>query len=201
MWSNYDFTPDTRHQTPDTRHQTPDTRHQTPDTRHQTPDTPIIADFEGKSKYFLRTKNYDGSISDVEISFKIHKFAVEDYWKNDWQERKRKKELSLDELGQVFGGRNILDGLCGRNVSKTELDSLTSRSAEDEALNNLEDEELEKVIDGLSEKQRKRIEMKFLGDLTFKEIAKFESDKVSARAVEYSVQAALQNLTKILSKF
>ncbi|MDR1364059.1 MAG: hypothetical protein LBJ32_00260, partial [Oscillospiraceae bacterium] len=154
---------------------------------------------KGKSKYFLKTENYDGSIIDVEVNFEIYKFEVDDFWKNDWQERKRKKELSLDDLGQVVGGLNTFDKFGGRNVSNEALSFLTSKSAEDKAFDKLENEELEKVIGGLSEKQKRRIEMRFFGNMTFEEIAKIE--KTATIPVYKSIKLALKILKKILENY
>jgi RNA polymerase sigma-70 factor (ECF subfamily) len=54
-------------------------------------------------------------------------------------------------------------------------------------------------LNKLSEKQRKRIELKFYNGLTFEEIAKAEN--CSKVAVHYSVQMALETLKKILESF
>lgn len=135
-------------------------------------------------KKIIKTINADGSIAEVEVSFEVWKFDKDDFWQIDWQERKHKQELSLEELGQVSGGRDIYDL------------ALISNSAEFECFNKFSSETLHKAMYKLSEKQRRRIFLKFFRGLTFEEIAKIENSSESS--MKSAIYLGLQNLKKIL---
>ncbi|MDR2073764.1 MAG: hypothetical protein LBP36_00075 [Oscillospiraceae bacterium] len=98
--------------------------------------------------------------------------------------KKRKRELSLDDLGQVVGGKHIHDS------------GLIFKSAEEETMKNFESEEVKKSLDKLSDKQRRRIVLRFYHKFTNQQIA--EVEKCSTRMVEKSILIAIQNLKKIL---
>jgi RNA polymerase sigma factor (sigma-70 family) len=140
-------------------------------------------------EFKIKTVCYDGKVIEVKVNFAVWKFDKDDFWKNDWQERKRKQEnsieeLSEEELGQVVGGRNVY------NLG------LISDSAETEYFRKFTNEILQKAMSELSEKQRRRIMFHYFENLTFEEIAKIEN--VSIQSANGSVKYALQNLKKIL---
>jgi RNA polymerase sigma factor (sigma-70 family) len=126
----------------------------------------------------------DGSIIEVEVSFEIWKFYKDDFWQNNWQNRKLQKELSLEELGQVVGGKNVYDL------------GLISDSAESEYFCKFLNEILQKAMNKLSEKQRRRIILHFFKDLTFEEIAKIENCSESSvkTMIYYALRILKENL-------
>jgi RNA polymerase sigma factor (sigma-70 family) len=139
------------------------------------------------SEFKIKTICYDGKVIEVEVNCEIHKFDTEDRWKEDYQNRKHKKELSVEELGQVVRGRNICDL------------GLISDSAESEYFHKFSNEILQKAMSELSEKQRRRIVLHYFENLTFEEIAKAEN--ISFYSAKESIEYALHNLKKILESF
>jgi RNA polymerase sigma factor (sigma-70 family) len=137
-------------------------------------------------EFLIETTNYDGTVTKVGVNMEVYEFNTQDHWKQDWQDRKQKHELSLDDLGQVVGGRHIHDN------------GLIFKSAEEEIMKKFESEEVKKSLGKLSEKQRRRIKLKFFENLTFEEIAKIEN--ISLDSTKESIKYALKNLMKILEK-
>jgi RNA polymerase sigma factor (sigma-70 family) len=139
------------------------------------------------SEFKIKTICYGGKVIEVKVNYEICKFDTEDRWKNDWQNRKLKRELSLEELGQVVGGRNVYDP------------GLISDSAESEYFRKFSNEILQKALSELSEKQRRRIILRFFTGLTNSQISEIE--KCGETRVENSILLALKNLRKILENF
>jgi DNA-directed RNA polymerase specialized sigma24 family protein len=150
---------------------------------------------EANLKKTIKTINFDGSITEVEVSFDVWKADKEFSGKERYYKARTKSYLSFDELmrrNESFDSEKSIAELPAK---------LIEPSFENEIFANVENEILQKAISKLSKKQRRRIMFYYFENLTFEEIAKFESKKISARAIEYSVEAAVKNLKKILEKF
>ncbi|GHV25137.1 hypothetical protein FACS189465_2920 [Clostridia bacterium] len=125
----------------------------------------------------IKTQDYNGKITEIEVELDIYEFDKDNFWQEDWRDRKSKQQNSIDDF-------------CAE---------LTSVSSEDEYIKKSEIDELFKAIDQLSEIQRNRIILHYFYGLKFFQISKLEN--VSARNIKRSVKLALENLNKILAKF
>jgi RNA polymerase sigma factor (sigma-70 family) len=138
----------------------------------------------------IKTVNNDGSIAEIEVSFEIWEFDKNDFWQNDWQERKRAKENSIEEMFEHN------KQICRHEMIDT---ALVCESAESEYFRRYLFQKLYKALEKLPEKQRKRLIFYFFDNLNFSQIAKIENcSKSSAKTLIYR---ALQNLREILEKF
>ena len=50
----------------------------------------------------IKTTNYDGTIIEVEVNISIYNFDKENYWQEDWRDRKSKQESSLEEMYSYY---------------------------------------------------------------------------------------------------
>ena len=50
----------------------------------------------------IKTTNYDGTIIEVEVNISIYNFDKENYWQEDWRDRKSKQESSLEEIYSYY---------------------------------------------------------------------------------------------------
>lgn len=73
----------------------------------------------------------------------------------------------------------------------------TATSVEDTAISHIQNEQLHKAIAQLTEIQGRRLSLYYFAGLNYAQIAELEG--CTARAVEYSVEAALKNLRTILN--
>ncbi|MDR1628314.1 MAG: sigma-70 family RNA polymerase sigma factor [Oscillospiraceae bacterium] len=141
----------------------------------------------------IKTINFDGSITEVEVSFDVWKADKEFNSKENYQNYKKRKhsdnrkfEISLEEI------------LERQNNQKPD-EVLICESAENAHFHELSNEMPQKVLGKLSEKQRRRVILKFFENLTFEEIAKIEN--ISFYSAKESIEAAVKKLNKILEKF
>lgn len=138
---------------------------------------------ETEGRYYISFKDGQGARHEFEISETLyHAFDT----------------FELEDLSYL----NVWD----RHIEHSEVwEPTLSRRAfgkpadfEESMLKKLRDEQLHNAIRQLPEKQRNRLFLHYFEGLTYMEIAKKEN--CSVRAVEYSVQGAIQRLRKILKK-
>lgn len=135
---------------------------------------------------FIEIFDVDGKSQEIPVDEKTWQFDKDDFWKEDWQERKAKQRNSYEQLCEIY--------------ERGELpDKLVVESCEDAYIKDYEKEILWKAINSLSEKQKRRLLMYFFDGLTFVQISKIEN--CSERSVKDAVYLALQNLKKFLEKF
>jgi RNA polymerase sigma-70 factor (ECF subfamily) len=142
----------------------------------------------------IRTTNYDGTISEIEVSGEVYEYDKNFNSKENYHEHKkrphsdgRKYEVSFEEICEFN------ENVCNFQALPEEM---TSKSAENEYM---KDSNLELALDELPDVQRRRLLLHFRFGLTQSEIAKAEN--ISKMAVNYSIKSAIKNLKKILSKF
>ena len=136
----------------------------------------------------------NGQKLSVEVSREVYEFDKEYYWKEDYQEYKKRKhsddrkfETSLE--GILEFNNQICNHKCLPN-------SLTTESAETQYIKKFQKETLYKALGELSEKQRRRFILHFLNRLTFEEIAVVE--KTTHSAIVQSVQIAAKIVRSIM---
>ncbi len=132
----------------------------------------------------IKTTNYDGTVIEVEVNINVYNYDKENYWQEDWRERKSKQEDSYESVCAY----------CRKNGLPPELQE---ESSEDTYLRNFEYEQLYKAIDSLPPAQRRRIILRYFYGLSCEEIADIEN--VSKRAVEISIHNAQISLFKALN--
>ena len=131
----------------------------------------------------IKTKNYDGTIIEVEVNINVYNYDKENYWQEDWRARKSKQEYSYESVCSYYE----------KNGLPLELQE---ESSEDTYLRNFEYEQLYKAIDSLPSAQRRRVILRYFHGLTLQQIADVEH--VSLNAVEISVKNAQKRIKKVL---
>ena len=134
--------------------------------------------------YVITITDGNGNKITVEVSYEVYEFDKECYWKEKWQERRRKYEDSIEEI--YLHNKNACN-------YQTLPEKLILSSPEEFYLPK---EELHNAINKLPEKQRRRFILYYLNGLTFEEIATAEN--ISQQVAEKSTQKALSNLNKII---
>ena len=144
----------------------------------------------------IRTRNYNGEIREIEVSLKVWKFDKDDFCKQDWQKEK--------DAGRVYSYDEICCQKESGHISKLPK-NFGDISAENEyiqAFNHNEHknliQKLHKALNQLSDKQRKRIILRFFRDVTISRIAKTE--KSTERTIYLTISSAINRLDEILSK-
>ena len=90
---------------------------------------------------------------------------------------------------------NVVD----RHIEQSEVwENTLNMRAEEIVFRRFQEEKLHKAINGLPEKQKKRLILHYFQELTYVEIA--EREQCSTRAVEYSIHGAIQSLKKFFEK-
>ena len=59
----------------------------------------------------IKTTNYDGTVIEVEVNINIYNFDKENYWQEDWRNRKSKQENSIEEMYIYYEKGGIPHGL------------------------------------------------------------------------------------------
>lgn len=145
-----------------------------------------------ESQITIETKNRDGTISEIDVSFGIAEYDKKFCGKEKYYKRKTKNYPSFDELMQQ-------NESCEEDGIAKLPAQLAAPSFESEAISNIENEILKEAIKKISEKHRRRLELCFFKGLTFKEIG--ISENVSKMAICYSIQATIKRLKKLLEEF
>ena len=134
----------------------------------------------------IKTTNYDGTIIEVEVNINIYNYDKENYWQEDWRERKSKQEDSYESLCAY----------CEKNGLPLELQE---KSSEDTYLKNFEYEQLYKAIDKLPKTQRRRIILKYFHGLSIQQISTVEN--VNRKNIEKSLIKAEESIRKYVERF
>lgn len=139
--------------------------------------------YELNGKYYISFKDGQGLQHEMEINHTL--FQAFD-------------RFELDDLSHL----NVVD----RHLEQSEVweSTLNARafhqpeSVEGIVFRNIQSEELHKVIQKLTEIQRRRLTMYYFENMTYEQIAKKEG--CTKMPVKRSVDAAIENLKKILEK-
>lgn len=134
----------------------------------------------------IKTTNYDGTIMEVEVNINIYNFDKENYWQEDWRNRKSKQEDSFEELCSYYEKNGLLL-------------ELQEESSEDTYLKNFEYEQLYKAIDKLPKTQRRRIILRYFYGLTLKQISEIENVKI--QVIDHSIKKAMTKLKNMSNDF
>lgn len=150
--------------------------------RNKSKDNPYTLGFNNEKQiYTVEFVDNKEVMHKVEISEKIYKAFDEFELEDVSQIHKYQRHIEHSEIYE--------DNLNARSI-KTEI------SLEEQVENKIVREEIKKAIDSLSEIQRKRIKMYFFDGLTQQQIADLE--RTSLRAVQYTLNSAINNLKEIL---
>jgi len=138
-----------------------------------------------KNKNELTAVNGDGKEVEIEVSFEIAEFDKKDFWKQDYQKRKRKQQNSIEEMlefNETVWNHETLDA------------ALTAKSPENHYIENFKNELFKKALDTLSEKQKERLLLHFLDKLSFAKIGRLEG--ISRKVANRNVKEAVEKLKK-----
>lgn len=135
-----------------------------------------------ENKYKVKFKDSSNNQVNIEISEQIYtefdRFELQDISEMNKYDR-HIEHLQLNEIA------------LNKRIKEKEI------NIEDIVIRNLENEKLYEAILKLPKLQKRRLIMYYFKDLALKEIAKKE--KVSIRAIQYSINIALKNLKKFLN--
>lgn len=134
----------------------------------------------------IKTTNYDGTVIEVEVNINIYKFDKENYWQEDWRNRKSKQENSIEEMYSYYEK-------CGLPHE------LQEESTELTYIRNSEYQELHQAINKLPKTQKRRIILRYFHGMTLQQIADLE--KVNINAIRKSIDSALYKLKKLSNDF
>lgn len=134
----------------------------------------------------IKTTNYDGTIIEVEVNINIYNFDKENYWQEDWRDRKSKQESSFEEMYRYYEKGGIPP-------------ELQEESTELTYIRNFEYEELHKAINKLPDVQRRRIILRYFYNLTLQQISNIEN--VNKMSVKNSLDVAIKKLRKMSNDF
>jgi RNA polymerase sigma factor (sigma-70 family) len=143
------------------------------------------------SEYTIETKNSDGTISEIDVSFDVAEYDKKFRGKEKYHKAKTKDYPSFDDLMQQ--NESFEEGSIAKLPAQ-----LGTPSFESEAISNIKSEIILEAIKTLSEKQRRRIILRFLCDMTISQIAEIE--KCDGRNIHSAIKLGLQNLKKILEE-
>lgn len=136
---------------------------------------------------YIKYKFVTGEKVYVEVvDIKIYEYHIENYWQEDWRERKNDKESSFEEIYSMYER-------CGLPQE------LQEQSSEDSYITRCQYEKLYKAINLLPKTQRRRIILKYFHNLTIKEIAELE--KISPQTVKEGLSKAKSQIKKYVEKF
>ena len=150
--------------------------------RNKSKDNPYVLGYdEDKNTYIVEFTDNKKIIHKVEISDKVYeafdKFELEDVS----ELHKYSKHIEHSEL-------------CEETLNKRALHKNISVEEEVEKL--ILNEQLKKAINSLPDIQKNRIKKYFFEDKTFEQIA--NEEKCTKRAVKFSIDIALEKISKIL---
>lgn len=134
----------------------------------------------------IKTTNYDGTVIEVEVNINIYNFDKENYWQEDWRNRKSKQENSIEEMYSYYEK-------CGTPHE------LQEESTELTYIRNSEYQELHQAINKLPKTQKRRIILRYFHGMTLQQIADIENVKV--QVVDRSIKKAITNLKKYVEHF
>lgn len=134
----------------------------------------------------IKTTNYDGTVIEVEVNINIYKFDKENYWQEDWRNRKSKQENSIEEMHSYYEKCGIPH-------------ELQEESTELTYIRNSEYQELHQAINKLPKTQKRRIILRYFHGMTLQQIADLE--KVNINAIRKSIDSALYKLKKLSNDF
>lgn len=134
----------------------------------------------------IKTTNYDGTIIEVEVNINVYNYDKENYWQEDWRNRKAKQEDSYEEMCNFYQKNGLPP-------------ELQEESSEIKYIRNYEYEELHRAIDKLPKTQRRRIILRYFHGLTLKQISDLE--KVNINSIQKSINKALIKLRTLSNDF
>jgi len=143
------------------------------------------------SEYTIETKNSDGTIAEIEVSFDIAEYDKKYRGKEKYHKAKTKDYPSFDELMQQ--NESFEEG----GIAKLPV-QLGTASFESEAISNIESEILHKAIEKLHIKQRRRIILRYFKGLNLSKISEIE--KVSFQAISKDIMKILKILKYLLEQ-
>lgn len=143
------------------------------------------------SDYTIETKNSDGTISEIDVSFDVAEYDKKFRGKEKYYQEKTKDYPSFDDLMQQ--NESFEEG----GIAKLPV-QLGTASFESEAISNIESEILNKAIEKLPMKQRRRIILRYFKGLSLNEISEIE--KVSFQAISKDIMKILKILKYLLEQ-
>lgn len=157
--------------------------------RRKSKDNPYTLDYNDKEQiYTVSFIDNKEVIHNVEVSKKVFeafdKFELEDI-------------SELHKVDKHIDGRNI-DNTDYTDIVLYHLGISNYKSVEEEIEEKLQNEELYKAINLLSETQKRRLKLYYFEDLTLQEIADIEG--CSAKNVYKSIEQAKEKIEKNLKK-
>ncbi len=137
--------------------------------------------------YVITITDGNGKKITVEVSYEVYRFE-KNYRRHALHDNQElENNLSFEEFCEINEG-----------LYMKIPEQLTTSSCETEIINNFSNKELNKAIDQLPGKQRRRLILYYSNGLTFEEIAKAEG--THKMSIKQSVDCALKNLNKTLRK-
>ena len=134
-----------------------------------------------KNKYKVKFKDFSNNKINIEISEQVYiefnRFELQD-------------KSEMNEYDRHIEHLNLTETALNKRIKEKEV------NIEDVVIKSLENEKLYKAILKKPELQKRRLLMFYFKNLALKEIAKKE--KVSIRAIQYSIHNALKNLKNFL---
>lgn len=132
---------------------------------------------------FVSFKDVNGVLQIVEVNAEVFEIFNKSELRDISQMHEYERHI---EHSEVFEN----------NLYKRSIDK--ALSVEEEVINKTTFENLKNAINNLPEIQRRRIKKYYFDDMTFEEIAKEEN--CTKRAVKFSIDIALEKISKILKK-
>ena len=150
--------------------------------RRKTKDNPyVIERINGVN--FVSFKDANGVLQIVEVNKDVFEIFNESELRDISQMHEYERHIEHSEIFE-------------NNLYKRSIDKAIS--VEDEIMKKTAFEDLKNAINTLPEIQQRRIKKYYFDDMTFEEIAKEEN--CTKRAVKFSVDIALEKISKILKK-
>lgn len=136
-----------------------------------------------ENKHIAIFKDSENNIQEIEISSIIKEALIKE---------KKKEKCQQNEFDRHIEHSEIYENKLLSRVKDKPI------SLEDEIENKLINEKLQDAIASLSEPQKRRINMYYFEKMTQQEIA--DKEGISLRAVQYTLNHALEELKKIFEK-
>lgn len=137
-------------------------------------------------EYKIKTVNYDGTVTEVKVSVNVYNYDKENFWQEDWRNRKSKSETSYEELFNIYGKNGLPH-------------ELQEESNEIKFIENYNYKQLHKAINKLPKAQRRRVILRYFYHMSLSRIAEIEGiNKVSFKT---SIDRALKQLKNMSNDF
>ena len=166
--------------------------------RNRNKENPYFLKSDRKNDIYILSFSNDTGDIDIEITKELFDVLdeLERIEANLIQQDKRHLETDLYKFLKIndedFDSEEIFEIILYRKSKEK------PKSMEDKIIENFENEILQRAIDSLPEMYRRRILLYYKHNLSVSQIAKIE--RCSKVAVKYSIDSALEELKKILSK-